>query len=187
MLREYTKGLIQMGMRLTRWYRDRVGINTIRISPMMKAEKPFPGQTYLDGAFQIMDDEALIVETAIPEKCRYWQILLADDRFATIDWVNHQTNLNGFTARRDKDGKFRAVISARDPGVPNWLDTAGEPWGIIQMRWNHCSSTPEPTVRKVAFAEVRKNLPEDTPVVTAEQRQAALLKRRESAQFRRLW
>jgi len=186
-LREYTTSLIHAGMWLTRWYRDHVGVNTIKISPIMTATLPFPGQVYLDGAFQIKDDEALILETPVPDKCRYWQILLADDRFATIDWVNRQANLNGFTARRDSDGKFRAVIAARDPGVPNWLDTAGEPWGIIQMRWNHCSSNPEPIVRKVAFAEVRKNLPADTPVVTAEQRHAILLKRWESAQFRRLW
>ena len=43
----------------------------------------------------------------------------------TIDYANHQSSLNGFQAVLDDDGVFRAVVSARDPGVANWLDTAG--------------------------------------------------------------
>jgi hypothetical protein len=71
--------------------------------------------------------------------------------------------------------------------VPNWLDTAGEPWGIIQMRWNHPSDAPEPQVTKVPFSEVRGRLPADTPVVTPAERRERLLRRNEEAQFRRLW
>ena len=105
-----------------------------------------PKQAYYDGIHEIADDEALIVETALPEHSRYWQILVADDRFATVDWVNRQSSLNDAQARIDSDGKFRVVISKRDPGVPNWLDKADFPWGIIQMRFNRASDLPEATV-----------------------------------------
>ncbi|MFN8027778.1 MAG: hypothetical protein U0W40_15890 [Acidimicrobiia bacterium] len=84
---------------------------------------------------------------------RYWQALVADDRFATIDWVNRQSSLNDHQAHIDSDGKFRAVISRLDPGVPNWLDKGDYPWGIIQMRWNHASEYPDPTIKLVPFAE----------------------------------
>jgi hypothetical protein len=186
-LNEYTTGLIRMGMGLTRWYREHHGVNTIKISQFQKTNNPYPGQVYLDGAFEIADDEALVVETDLPRECRYWQILLADDRFATINWINHHSSINGFQAKLDKDGKFRAVISRNDPGVPNWLETAGEPWGIIQMRWNHASDHPEPRVTKVPFSSVRDHLPADTPIVSPAERKEALQRRWEEAQFRRWW
>jgi hypothetical protein len=95
--------------------------------------------------------------------------------------------VNDAQAHIDSDGKFRAVISRLDPGVPNWLDKADYPWGVIQMRWNHASDYPDPTIKKVPFAQIREHLPTDTPVVTAAQRREDLRHRRESAQLRRIW
>ena len=137
--------------------------------------------------FEIDADEALIVETDIPERCRYWNFQLADEFWRSIDWVHRQTSLNGHTARLDADGKFRFVVSARDPGVPNWLDTVDHRTGIVYGRWTGCSSTPTPTVQRVAFAEVRKHLPPDTPRIDATQREAAIRERRTGAQLRRRW
>ena len=53
------------------------------------------------------------------------------------------------------------------------LDKADFPWGILQMRFNHASDFPEATVTKVPVAEVRKHLPDDTPVVTPRNQAAA--------------
>ena len=186
-LKAWVATIIELDINLTRYYREHHGINTIKKSQKMAESDPFKGQIYLDGAFEIKDDEALVLETPVPEQYRYWQILLADNRFATVDWVNRQSSLNDVQARLDSDGMFRAVISVKDPGVPNWLDTGGEPWGIIQMRWNRCSSAPEPKVTKVALKDVREFLPRDTPVVTPEERKAQLAARREAAQLRQLW
>ena len=146
-----------------------------------------PKQAYYDGIHEIGDDEALILESELPETCRYWQALVGDDRFCTVDWVNRQSSLNDSQAHIDSDGKFRAVISRLDPGVPNWLDKADYPWGIIQMRWNRASDYPDPTIKKVRLGEVRNHLPEDTPVVTPAQRREGLRRRRDSAQLRRIW
>jgi hypothetical protein len=186
-LKAWVATIIELDIGLTHYYREHHGINTIKKSQKMAESDPFKGQIYLDGAFEIQDDEALILETEIPKEYRYWQILLADNRFATVDWVNRQSSLNDVQARLDSDGKFRAVISVKDPGVPNWLDTGGEPWGIIQMRWNRCSSAPDPTVTKVALKDVRQHLPKDTPVVSPEERKVQLAARREAAQLRQLW
>jgi hypothetical protein len=145
------------------------------------------GQVYLEGLYDISEDEALILETEVPECCRYWGFLVTDDQFGTVDWMNRQSSLNGFQAKLDTDGRFRGVISLRDPGVPNWLDTGGYRYGIIQGRWNGCSSTPVPTIKKVKLADLRKSLPSDTPTVTPEARDAGLRERRMGAQFRRRW
>jgi hypothetical protein len=104
-----------------------------------------------------------------------------------VDWVNRQSSLNDVQARIDSDGKFRAVISRFDPGVPNWLDKADFPWGIVQMRINLASDYPDPTVKKVPLAKVRTHLPADTPVVSPAERQEQLRIRRQGAQLRRVW
>jgi hypothetical protein len=183
----WVRGMIEFDMRLVRYYREHHGINVLLRSTKIDEMGGLPRQAYYDGIHEIDDDEALIVETALPKKCKYWQILVADDRFATVDWVNRQSSLNDVQARVDNDGVLRAVISKRDPGVPNWLDKADFPWGIIQMRFYHATDFPEATVTRVPVSEVRKHLPADTPVVTPREREERLRARREGAQLRRVW
>jgi hypothetical protein len=144
-------------------------------------------QVYLEGLFDISEDEALIIETELPDEVRYWSFLVADDLFATVDWTNRQSSLNGHQARLDADGRFRGVVAVKDPGVPNWLDTGGYLHGAIQGRWNQASSAPRPTLTRVPWKEVRQHLPADTPVVTPEERDRALRERRLGAQMRRKW
>jgi Protein of unknown function (DUF1214) len=144
-------------------------------------------QTYWRGIFKFSPGEALILETELPEKRPYWNVQLADSLFNALE-VNYRfTSLNGFQARADSDGKFRAVISLEDPAVPNWLDASGYTWGTVIGRWYDCNTRPLPTLRKVPFAEVRRHLPQDTPRVSAAERQAALRTRVRGAQLRRKW
>ncbi len=186
-LATWIEGTILFDMQLVRYYREPHGINVLLRSTKIDEMGGLPRQAYYDGIHEITDDEALIVETPLPAECFYWQILVADDRFATVDWVNRQSSLNDTQARVDSDGKLRAVISRQDPGVPNWLDKADFPWGIIQMRFYRASDFPAATVTKVPVADVRKHLPPDTPVVTPAERAEQLRVRREGAQLRRIW
>jgi hypothetical protein len=186
-LAAWIEGMIGFDMQLVRYYREHHGVNTFLRSTKVDEMGGLPKQAYYDGIHEIDDDEALIVETALPERVRYWQMLVADDRFCTIDWVNRQSSINDAQAYVDGDGKFRAVISRLDPGVPNWLDKANYPWGVIQMRWNRASDYPDPTIKKVPLADVREHIPADTPVVTPAERQEQLRRRREGAQLRRIW
>lgn len=178
---------ISFDIDLARYYREHHGINVLLRSKVVETIGGMPQQIYYDGAYEIEDDEALVVDTALPAACRYWSMLVADDRFGTVDWVNRQSSLNDVQARIDADGRFRAVISARDPGVPNWLDKADNRWGIIQLRWNRPSDAPDPVVTKVRLADVLDHLPQGTPVLTPAERRESLRLRREAAQMRRLW
>jgi hypothetical protein len=145
------------------------------------------GQFYYEGAYELGADEALIVEAKVPANCTYWSIILTNDIYETTDWYNNQSSLNAAQARVDSDGVFRAVVSAKDPGVPNWLDTAGYASGAIQGRWMECATNPIPTVRKVAINDLRQFLPKDTPQVRAEERDRIVRERRAQMQLRPLW
>jgi hypothetical protein len=87
----------------------------------------------------------------------------------------------------DADRFFRAVISARDPGVHNWLDTSGYRRGAIQGRWFGADSTPTPAIRKLKIGEVRAALPPGTRFVTPAERDASIRARRIGAQMRIIW
>jgi hypothetical protein len=186
-LATWVEKLIEFDIGRARYYREHHGINVLTRSALMDATPGVAQQVYYDGAYEIADDEALIVDTALPGSFRYWSILVADDRFSTVDWVNRQSSLNMAQARIDSDGRFRAVISKRDPGVHNWLDKADNPWGVIQLRWTRASESPDPVVTKIPVADVLKHLPAGTPVLTPEARKAQLLARREAAQLRPVW
>jgi hypothetical protein len=145
------------------------------------------GQFYYEGAYELADDEALIIETDYPETVDYASLILTNDVFETTDWYNNHSSLNGSQWRRDADGKLRVVVSAKDPGVHNWLDTSGYPTGVIQGRWTDSSSTPMPTATKVAFDEVARLLPPDTAKITPEERDRIIRDRRAAFQQRLLW
>ena len=144
-------------------------------------------QAYWQALFDFGPDEALILETELPQRHRYWNVQLNDALFNTVDYVDRQSSLNGHQARMDDDGRFRAVIAHRDPGVPNWLDTAGFNRGTVIGRWYDCSSHPVPTLERVSLADLRRHLPATTPTVSAAQRVASLSERRIGAQLRRRW
>jgi hypothetical protein len=145
------------------------------------------GQYYYEGAYDICDDEALIVEAKVPDRFGYYSVILTNEIYETIDWYNNHSSLNDAQAVLDKDRVLRVVISSRDPGVPNWLDTAGHSRGVIQGRWAECDSHPVPIIRKVALADVRKLLPAETGNVTPEQREHIIRERRAALQQRPLW
>jgi hypothetical protein len=144
-------------------------------------------QSYYEGAYELADDEALFFEVAIPKRCGYWSLILTNEIYETTDWYNNQSSLNGAQAQLDAEGVFRAVISARDPGVPNWLDTAGNSRGAVQGRWLDCDERPLPSMRQVGLAQVRSLFPPNTPSVSAQAREAALRERRLRAQMRTIW
>ena len=134
-----------------------------------------------------LEDEALIVETQLPEVRPYWNIQVNDPYFNAVEFVYRQTSINGHTARIDSDGRFRAVLAHKDPGVANWLDTGGFTEGTLFGRWMQCSSQPLPSATRVKLADIRAHLPADTQWVTPAEREEALRKRRIGAQLRRRW
>lgn len=144
-------------------------------------------QFYYEGAYELADDEALIVESDVPATCDYRSLILTNELYETTDWYNNHSSLNGAQAAVDRDGRLRIVVSARDPGVKNWLDTAGYPRGVIQGRWTGCDTQPIPTTRKVKIASVMKYLPDGVATVTPEERQEILRERRRALQERPLW
>jgi|KBSSwiStaDraftv2_1062776.scaffolds.fasta_scaffold122441_2 hypothetical protein len=129
--------------------------------------------------YDIAEDEALIIEHEDPGPL-YWGFQLADRYARGTDPAYFQSSLNAKQARKDADGRYRVVVANHDPGVPNWLDTAGRLTGILRLRQYHQEKdVATPTARKVKLADVRRQLPAETPTVSREERAKVVEVRRQ--------
>lgn len=135
------------------------------------------------GRFELAPDEALILEVEPPDGV-YWSISLGNPWLETIHYGRHQSSLNGHQAVIDPDGVFRAVISAMDPGVANWLDNAGHSNGAMLLRCVRTKSAPMPGTRVVKVDEVLSALPGDTTMTTPDERARVIEARRRAVRER---
>jgi hypothetical protein len=129
------------------------------------------------GSFQLEPDEALVVEV-IPPEGLYWSYSIGNPWWETIDYARHQSSLNGHQATVDEDGVLRVVMAHQDPGVANWLDTAGHSAGPVILRCVRTESAPVPETRVVRFDNIAGSLPAGTRRVTAEERRRTIAARR---------
>lgn len=102
----------------------------------------------------------------------------------TINYGRHQSSLNGHQAAVDPDGVARFVLSARDPGVANWLDTAGYSNGAMLLRCVRTESAPVPASRVVKIDDVMSELPAGTATTTADERARVIEARRRAVHAR---
>jgi len=94
-------------------------------------------QYFAPGFYSVGEDEALIV--TIPDvEAGYCGLQIANFWAASPDWVNRQTSLSwcneGAQAYQSEDGSYVFIISPEDPGVQNWIDTAGNTQGTLYAR-----------------------------------------------------
>ena len=143
-----------------------------------------PFQAASRGYFKLEEDEALVVEAPVAD-CRYTNIQLANPWMESLDYASHQSSLNHRTTHVDADRRVRYVISLRDPGVQNWLDTAGWTEGSFCARWTYCTQYPTGvSARLVRLDELDEHLPADTPRVDPAER-ARIVAARQAAISRR--
>jgi hypothetical protein len=135
------------------------------------------------GSWKIGPDEALIIEVTPPEGL-YWSYSLGNLWWETIDYGNRQSSLNGYQAVTDGDGKVRVVVAHQDPGLANWLDTAGHSQGPIILRCVRTETAPVPTTKVVLFDRLADELPADTKWVSSSERAAAIEIRRRAVSRR---
>jgi hypothetical protein len=135
------------------------------------------------GSWDVGEDDALLIEVTPPE-ARYWSVSLGNYWWETIDYANHQSSLNGHQAVLDPDGVFRAVVAGRDPGVANWLDTAGNRQGAMIFRWLRAAGAPVPDTRLVPLTDLPALLPPGTPTVDPATRATTIAARRAAVRRR---
>jgi len=127
------------------------------------------------GTFKLAADEALVL-TLDPSGAKYLSVDLTDPWLVSREHITANGNLNNLQAESSKDGTYTYVISARDPGIRNWLDTGGLRQGSILIRWQALppgTTSADHAVRKIAVVKLDQlsaALPADATRVSPEQR-----------------
>jgi hypothetical protein len=135
------------------------------------------------GWYRIERDEALVV-TLDRRSAAYLGFQLSDvwGQGQTIEYLANLGSLTGDQARANMDGSYTYVIAGTDPGVHNWLDTAGLRAGTWCTRWQAFPDGVKSTgaVRSIGLAklaDLATALPPEIVRVTPEQRAAQIAQR----------
>ena len=86
------------------------------------------------GHYDVADDEAIVL-TVPRGDAPYLGFQLGTPWYTSLDYIHHQTSLNGHQAQVDPDGNIRLVIAETNPGVANWVERIGHDRGYLQFRW----------------------------------------------------
>jgi hypothetical protein len=137
------------------------------------------------GRFALKTGEAWVV-TLDPLGARFFNFQISDPWTRAVEYVSRTGSFNSSQAARNADGTITLVASPVDPGVYNWLDTAGLKSGTFQVRWQGLPASVtsgEHAVRKVEvvpLADLAKHLPEGTRMADKTARVAQLAERQKS-------
>ena len=112
-----------------------------------------PNIVYYHSYWRLAEDEALVIDAA-PPACDYWNFQLNNHWMESLDYRYFNVVINSRGAQLNEDGSVRVVVAHRDPGVPNWLSTAGHVDGTMCWRWVRAEDDPEPETRVVKLADL---------------------------------
>ncbi len=145
------------------------------------------GQYSAFGTWALDNDQAIIL-SVYPAEASYQGIELGNLWFTSLDYETRTSSLSLSQMHCIPDARCYAVISHRDPGIQNWLDTEGHLRGLIMLRWQGLSEAmPEseyPQARLVRFEDLHIELPAGIPAYSAQQRWQQIQQRRANVQER---
>lgn len=151
---------VKTWLQFPKWFYDNLPVNTLtapRLTPGGLAT-----QYSAVGHYDMTPDQAMVITLPVTD-APYLGFQLGSLWYISLDYINHQTSLNGTQAQADPDGKIRIVVSENNPGVTNWCETLGHAKGYLQFRWQRVSRelTAEdgPTCEVVTLDEVASKLP----------------------------
>ena len=151
---------IKTWLQFPQWFYMNIPVNT------MVAPRLTPGglatQYSSAGHFELTPDQALVI-TLPATDAPYLGFQLGSLWYVSLDYINHQSSLNGTQAQVDADGKIRIVVADRNPGVMNWVETLGHRKGFLQFRWQRVSreltEADGPTVELIDINDIAGYLP----------------------------
>lgn len=144
---------------------------------------------YAGGLYDLADDEALYIEAQYHGDPVYVSVHLGNLWGESPNYANHQSSMNLHQMYMGSDHIQRWIVSHKDPGIQNWLDTTGLPRGFLSHRWAYSVLPDEdkfPTIsaQKIKLSEVDEVIPADMPRLTEAQRKAEMAIRAEHVQRR---
>ncbi|MEH6516177.1 MAG: DUF1214 domain-containing protein [Halioglobus sp.] len=112
-----------------------------------------PNIYYFHSAWELADDEALVIEAPEIPECQTWNFVLQNWWMESLDYRYHNIHFNKHTAAYEADGSVRIVVAHQSPpGTSNWVETAGHNRGTLCWRWIGADQHPPVNARVVKFS-----------------------------------
>ena len=89
---------------------------------------------YYHSYWKLEPDEALVIEV-LPPACDAWNFQLNNYWMESLDYRYYNICINKQEASHGPDGSVRVIVSRKDPGLPNWIETAHHREGTMCWRW----------------------------------------------------
>ena len=89
---------------------------------------------YSMAPFFLGPDEALVITGRWPS-CRFANVSLWNRFQQTYDYETRSVSLNRSQTQLQEDSSFRIILSHENPGLPNWMDTEGNMFGLVFWRF----------------------------------------------------
>lgn len=157
------------------------------LAPASNTAGGLANQSSSVGNFSLTENQALVI-TFDAFDGDYVGFEVGTDWYTSINYANHTSSLTTDQAIANADGTYTYVLSLTDPGVANWLDPAGHPTGLLQIRWQGLpESIPTgymPTVRLVDIDDLASVLPAETVWVTDSERKKQISARQDDVRSR---
>lgn len=118
-----------------------------------------PNIFYYHSYWRLAPDEALVIRIERIPECRFWNLQVNNYWMESLDYRHHRICLNKHSARLDAAGGATLVLAHRDPGHPNWLDTAGHASGTLCLRWVGADAPVHPATRVVKHSQIPTSTP----------------------------
>jgi hypothetical protein len=151
---------VKTWLQFPQWFYNNLPVNTLtapRLTPGGLAT-----QYSSVGHYDLDPDQAIVITLPVTD-APYLGFQLGSLWYISLDYINHQTSLNGTQAQADPDGKIRIVVSDTNPGVTNWCETLGHRKGYLQFRWQRVSreltEADGPTAEIVDIDRIAEALP----------------------------
>ena len=110
---------------------------------------------YCMAPYFVGEGQALVITGRWPT-CRMANLVLWNRFMQAYDYANEQISLNRTQTKLEADGTFRIVIAHEDPGVPNWINTQGEMFGLAFWRFMLAEGDVEaPVTELVELADLK--------------------------------
>jgi hypothetical protein len=113
-----------------------------------------PNIFYFHSAWELADDEVLLIEAPVIPACQTWNFQLNNWWMESLDYRHHTIHVNKHSAHYEADGSVKVYVAHTDPGKPNWIETAGHRIGTMCWRWIGAQEHPLLNVRVVKFADL---------------------------------
>jgi hypothetical protein len=136
----------------------------------------------LGGRFSLTDEQAIVLTISDVgssyigfQVLSLWLMMPVDARSRTV-------SLNKAQVRRNPDGAISYVLALKDPGVANWIDTAGLHQGMYIVRWQGVPKDTDVNAmvkdfKVISLVDLATSIPPSVPRLNAAERAQQIAQR----------